>query len=212
MSQALKIAIVDDNENMRETLRDELEYAEIEAEPLAGPFPTLGDLVSTVTGRANAAVCDHHLIANYASCDGAEAVASLYKHRLPAVLVTTYGIANLHEIRLYRRQIPVLLTPDEANPDSLMRGWEVCRREFNGEYVPSRRPWQTMVQIEDVDGDTVYAILPSWNSNEVIKLPKEMINQNLHEHVNPGERFFAQVNKGAERQSELYFEEFEYRG
>lgn len=212
MPHQWKPAIVDDNEDMRETLRDELEYAEIEAKPLAGPFSTLDDLVSTVVGRANAAVCDHHLTRNYASCDGAEAVASLYESKLPAVLVTAYSKADVHEIRRFRRGIPILLTPDEANPDSLVKGFEVCRREFDGEFVPSRRPWQTMVQIEDVDGDTVYAILPGWNSNEVVKFSKTMINSELHEHVVAGERFFAQVNKGAEDQAELFFEDFEYRG
>lgn len=207
-----RVAIVDDQVDSRETMRDELEYARLDAIPLTGPYRTLPELVRAVQQAANAAVCDHHLIANYAQCQGAEAVASLYGLRLPAVLVTAYSMAEMFEIRVFRRGIPVLLTPEAANPDSLMRGWEVCCGEFEGKFQPSRRPWQTLLYIEDVVDEIVYVTMPSWNSTEVVRLPKQIINQECHPYLIPGERLFAKVNKGAEHQSELFFEDFEYRG
>lgn len=207
----LKVAIVDDNDESRETLRDELEEYNFVPEPLLGPFQTVGSLVDAVRAKADVAICDHHLIANYAGFDGAEAVASLYERQLPAVLVTAWSKAELQEIQPFRRHIPVLLTPQEAEIERIARGWDVCRQEFMGQFLPSRRPWQTLVQIEDIDGEDVFVTLPGWRSDEVIRLPKGAIKKDLQRYVKPGERFFAMVNKGAEQQADLFFEDFQYR-
>jgi CheY-like chemotaxis protein len=206
-----RVAIVDDNQNSRETFRDDLESHKFLPEPLEGPFATVDALVEAVRSRADVAICDHHLIANYAGFDGAEAVASLYRQQLPAVLVTAWSKADIHEIQPFRRRIPILLTPEDAGLERIAHGWDVCREEFCGRFSPSRRPWQTLVQIEDVVDDDVFVVLPGWKSDEVIRLRKDMIGEALHQHLRPGERFFAMVNKGAEQQSDLFFEDFKYR-
>ena len=92
----------------------------------------------------------------------------------------------------------------------------MCLNEFGNRFVASRRPWKTLLRIEDVDTSGAfrfaYVILPGWNSSEVVRLPLTLVPAKLRSHVRPGERLFASVNKGAEDQSELYFEDFEYRG
>lgn len=208
---AIKVAIVDDNDDSRETLRDELEDYHYVPEPLQGPFDTLDSLVNTVRAKADVAICDHHLFSNYAGFYGAEAVARLYESRLPAVLVTAWSKANLQEIRPFRRHIPVLLTPEQAEIERIAQGWDVCRNEFKGHFLPSRRPWQTLVQIEDVHGQDVFVTVPGWRSDEVIRLPREAIKKELEPYVKPGGRLFAMVNKGAEQQADLFFEDFHYR-
>lgn len=209
---AIAVAIIDDSDVKRETMKDELEFANVNATPLTGPFASIDDMVMQVRSNANVAVCDHHLVSNYAAFSGAAGVASLYQNRVPAVLVTQYGKADVIQIRRYRRGIPILITPREADPQILIRAWEVCRKEFKGEYLPSRRPWRTLIRIEAIDNRMVDAVLPGWNSEEVIRFSIDLIAHDLHPLVQPGARFFAQVNKGAEDQADLYFEDFEHGG
>lgn len=210
-----RVSIVDDMIEARETLLDEFRGL-LDAHALTGPFDSAESLIAAVKQYGDAAICDHHLIANYAPCSGAVVVARLYDSRYPAVLRTMYGKADVDLIRLHRRNIPVLMPPTDFEPDSFLRAWETCQREFAGEYAPDRRPWRTLVRIEDVAEDgvlpVVYVIIPGWNSREVIRLPRALFPTPLHSVVRAGERFFAQVNKGAESQEELYFTDFEHAG
>ncbi len=212
MSKNQQVAIIDDDEVKRESLLDEFQLAEWSVTVLQGPFQRLEQLTELVLRDSNRAVCDHHFVRNYAAFNGAAAVAELYRHKFPSVLVTQYEVADMFEIRMYRRSIPVLLTPKEADPDSLARGWEVCQDEFAGRFIAARKPWETLVRITDVSEDTVFVLLPGWNSDEVIRVPRRMLPAGIQEILRPGEHLFATVNKGAENQSELYFENFEYRG
>jgi hypothetical protein len=212
-----EVAVLDDDDDGRHTTMGDLELASFAPRPVEGPFANEDLLIETITSSSSAAVCDHHLL-NYAPCSGAKAVNRLYEARFPAVLVTTYFKADIDQIRRFRRNIPALLTPDEtsADPDSIAKGFEQCIREFCGNFSPLRRPWRTLVCVEDVSGrqedPMVYVFLPGWNSSEKVRFPRSIMPNNLHDHVLPGARFFAKVNKGAEDQSELYFEEFELCG
>ena len=206
------VAIIDDDEIKRESMQDEFVLADWTVTVFPGPFQKLDDLTQRVLRDANCAVCDHHFVRNYAAFNGAAAVAELYQRSFPAVLVTQYEVADMFEIRMYRRSIPVLLTPKEADPDTLFRAWEVCQNEFAGNFIPTRKPWKTLVRIADVSEDTVFVLLPGWNSDEVIRVPRRILPSTLSPLLQPGEHLFATVNKGAEDQSELFFENFEHRG
>lgn len=211
------VAIIDDNDDTRETMSDYLKGADFVPHLLTGPFRTIDDLVSAVMRVSNAVVCDHRLTTrNFAPCSGAEVVDLCYRKSFPPVLITTWSKADIDQIRRYRRRIPVLLTPEEANPDTITRGFEACMAEFRDVFQSTRRPWRTLVRVEDVDFDqkppVVYAVVPGWNSEEVIRFPLDMIPDDLYPFVKSGERFYAKVNIGAESQEDLYFDEFEYRG
>ena len=145
------VAIVDDNEDARNTLADELALAHFSPRPLSGPFRSVEEVVEAAAQSA-AAICDHHLArANYCPDTGAQAVAGLYERRVPAVLLTAWSRADFDPIRRFRRRIPVLLSPDDANPDGFLKGWDICKNEFQGRYTPNRKPWQAMVRIEEFD-------------------------------------------------------------
>lgn len=211
------VAVADDSEDARNSMSDELKDFNLTPRPLQGPFKGTDQLVNLARSVAQAAVCDHHLrTRNFADFSGAEAVARSYEMKFPAVLVTSWSKADIDQIRFYRRKVPVLLTPEQADPDSIVRGFEVCIREFKNDFLPNRKPWKTLIRIEAVDDQEanplVYVVIPGWNATEVIRFPKHIIPESLHPHVKPEERFFALVNKGADDQADLYFEEFEYRG
>lgn len=212
-----RVGVIDDSEDTRDTISDELQDAQVEPAPFDGPFGTLNDLIGTVAAAADAVVCDHHLTPrNYAPCTGAEAVANWYANRFPAVLVTRYEKAEIDEIRKFRKNIPSLIPSDEANPDTIVKGLQTCIEEFNGRFISPRKPWTNMFRIDDVDENAkpvqVYVVIPGWQSTEAIRLTRDMFPEALREHVKPDERFFAVMNLGAETQEDLYFDNIEYRG
>jgi len=212
-----RVGVVDDSEDTRDTISDELQDAQLEPAPFDGPFGTLNDLIGTVAAAADAVVCDHHLSPrNYAPCTGAEAVANWYANRFPAVLVTRYEKAEIEEIRKFRRSIPSLIPSDEANPDTIVKGLQTCIEEFKGLFIPPRKPWPNMFRVDDIDVNAnpvqVYVVVPGWQPSEAIRLTLDMFPEALREHVKPDERFFAVMNMGAETQEDLYFDNIEYRG
>ncbi len=212
-----RVPIVDDSDDDRDTIGDDLRDFNLTPQPLAGPFGTVDQLLQAVINGGEAAVCDHHLTPrNYAPCTGAQLLKQCYERKFPSVRVTKYEKANIDQIRPYRRSIPALIPSEDANPEMIVKGWELCVGEFKGQYVPTRKPWRTMLRVEDVIQTSnqvdVYVFVPGWNSDEAIKLSLAMFPEQLRQHVLPNERLFAVVNVGAENQEDLYFEAFEYRG
>ncbi len=210
------IAVGDDNRDIRNTISDEIRDAHVEPKPLEGSYQTAEALVRAAMDVADAAIFDHHLrTRNYAACTGAEVVDMCYTKRFPSVLVTKYSKADIDQIRPHLRRIPVLLTPDDAHSDNILKGLELCIEEIDGRFRPSRKPWRTLVRIEDVDSDgpmpILYVIVPAWNSGEVIRLVHGVPDW-FRSHARPGLRCYARVNIGAESQDELYFDDFELPG
>lgn len=212
------VYIVDDSVDSRSTLRDELKFAAYTPRVIEGPFQTSQELFDSILNIADAVVCDHHLnTRNFAPCSGAEAISHWYFARIPSVMVTKWSKADVDQLRRYRRQVPVILTPEEAsNTDNITKGFEICIEEFNDNFLPSRKPWRNLVRIEEVDTSTrhhiVYAVIPGWDSNEVVRFPIDIIPVDMHLYVKPGSRFYAKINMGAPTQELLYFSDFEYKG
>ena len=117
----------------------------------------------------------------------------------------------LDEIRPSRRFIPVMLRPDELDPASLVQGFQRCIDEFKGTFQSNRRPWRTLVRIEEIDMDRqcLYLVVPGWNRNEVIRLRTSDLPKEIFERIGDQKRFHAQINIGAEGSEELYFERWE---
>lgn len=211
------VGVIDDSQDTRDTISDDLRDVNLVPRPFDGPFYTLDALLETVTTNAEALICDHHLSPrNYAPVTGAEVVAQCYGRQFPSLLVTRYGKADIDHIRRFRRNIPVLLTSDEATPDLIPPSFEICVGEFNNNFLPTRKPWKTLLRIDSLDESSqpigVNTLVPAWNSSEFIKLLIDMFPDDMRVNVAPGERFYAQVNIGADKQEDLYFDGFEYRG
>jgi hypothetical protein len=166
-----------------------------------------------ITSRTQAALCDFKLrVKNYASFNGAELTARWYALGYPALLCTRWDKASVDEVRRYRAQIPVLIKPQDLDPDRIAAGLEVCVREFAGTRVPSRRVWRTMVRVEDVTDDTsryVYLVVPGWEPNDVIGVPLADFPENVQPAVVPDARLYARVNLGAESYEDLFFDAWE---
>lgn len=215
-SGAIKtVAIVDDDVKAQESESLAVQDAGFIATIITGPLGTLSDFLHSSAVDHDALLFDYKLSQGpYASFDGAEAVASLYG-KLPCLLCTMWSPAMLDSMRPYRSRIPVLIPSDSLDGNAVLSGLEICLQESRGNFLPNRVPTQAIVRIEDVDRDQkpgiVYAVVPGWNHKEVVRFPITIIPGNLQPHVKVGERFLAKVNLGADDQSQLYFEDFEYR-
>ncbi|MFY9820529.1 MAG: hypothetical protein WAM82_04055 [Thermoanaerobaculia bacterium] len=207
-----QVLVVEDNPSAREGYQDSLEDMEMDLKPVLekGPLGNLEDYISDAIGRCDAAICDHHLKeSGYAVFNGAKLVAEMNRRQRPAVLCTAWEEAGVDEIRLFRRYIPCLLKPGELDPETFRQALELCIGEFRGRFRPSRYPSRTLVRVEDVDRENAYVVLPGWNPQEVIRLTREAISPDVRSYLKAGARFHARVNIGAERQDELYFEQWE---
>jgi hypothetical protein len=209
-----RVTIVEDDPCNRRSLAEIVADAKFVPVPEDGPLCDLKSFTKGAMRNTDAFIFDHHLKqSQYAPFDGAEAVASLYK-KSPSLLCTTWGKAYIDAIRVYRRKIPILIRTDDLNPDTIAIGFEYCIREFESDFSPSRRPWRTLVRVEDVDEQLrppiFYVVLPGWYSSDKISLPLYLIPSGLRQNIKQGVRFHAQVNKGAENQEDLYFDNFEF--
>lgn len=212
-----RVAIVDDKPHdadyMGELVRD------AGYEPIILPLPVgdLADMVAAIKNQADAVVCDHRL-GGLAPFSGAEAVARLVESHIPAVLVTQYVDIDADvTIRQWRHRVPVLLSRDDADSDRIRQGLTACAREIRGEYLPGRRPWRTLIQIEGTAEDSGERVVEvrvfAWNPLEVVRFPASLVPPQLQERLKgrltEGDCLFAKVNIGAERAEDLFFQDFE---
>ena len=207
-----RVMVVDNQPDSLDAIAYSIEEASLEPIVYQKPFTSIEECLSKVTTQAEAAIFAHHLgPQNTIHFSGASAVAHLYQQQFPSLLVTAWAEADIDTIRPFRKNIPILLKSDEADPQLILSGFEQCVKEFFGDYSSSRRKWRTLIRIEDVDLEKLiaYVVIPGWNPNKVVRLPLIMFPEAQREKVIPNARFFAKVNTGALHHEELYFEEFE---
>jgi hypothetical protein len=210
-----RVSIVDDDGAARQGYEYSIEDLELIPIQEVGPLGQLETFLARTAGASDAAICDHHLRKrNYAQFNGAEAVAAWYRHGFPALLCTRYETAEIEEIRRYRRWIPVLMKPDHLDPTAIENGLFRCIAEFGGEFQPSRRPWRTLIRVDDVveDGPQRHwfgAIVPAWDHSEVVRVWFDQVPPAVRDIIAPDVRLHAEVNIGAEDPEEIYFSNWE---
>ena len=175
------------------------------------PVETIESFLVKAKQSADAVVCDYHLRKhNYAICDGDILVAECYKVGIPGILCTTYTDVDVEIRRDYRRYIPALLRNNCPEPETLIEAWRSGLREISGTFHPTRRPWRTLVRVDEVtDGGYLYAIVPAWSPQQKIRLSEDSLPEEILDLVEPGKRFHAQVNIGAESHEDLFFDDWE---
>jgi hypothetical protein len=113
-------------------------------------------------------------------------------------------------IRLDRDKLPVVLSRDEVDYQTITEGIERCLLEIAGIVPTERRPHRVLVRIDNVDNKLLDVFVPSWNPERSVQVPIQSIDDpRIRELIAPGLRLFAQVNIGAQSASDLYFKNFE---
>jgi hypothetical protein len=207
-----RIQVIDDDPNVRSSYEYPIEELNLTPVIEKGPLPPLVEFVIKSRKIADAAICDFQLrVKKYAGFDGAETVALMYQNHFPAVLCTRYENTNIDEMRKYRRYIPILMKPSELDPTSLVKGFEVCINEFAEEFSVYRKPWRTLIRVDDMDEENgfFYVVIPAWDTHQVIRILKSDLPKWMLEKLRKKSRFHALVNLGAESHHEIYFDNWE---
>jgi hypothetical protein len=206
-----KVAVIDDKAAACEAMAEAVEDANLEPVTYQDRLESIRNFIPRVIKETDAAIFDHYLKpGNYANFNGAEAVFRLYKKKFPALLVTTYSKADIDNIRLFRRNIPVLIPGGYASSETIKEGIKKCFDEFSNKYSKDRKAWRTLVRFEGIDKKEgiAFAIIPAWDTDLVVRIPLKLI---------PGKllidklifRLIAHVNIGAKNHEDLYFENFD---
>lgn len=212
-----RVLVVDDEPKAREGHTWVLEDASFEPVLETGPLdPAPIDYARrTAANGVQAALCDQRLSvrSNYAGYPGSVIVKEWYGLKFPAVLCTRYDDAAINEIRPLRRWIPVLLQPDELDNDaeSFARACNECIYELDVGFRPHREPWRAQVVVADVDEEAkhFWFQVPAWEHSALLRMRAEDIPETVRTMLQPDFRLFAQINLGAERSEDLYFDSWE---
>jgi hypothetical protein len=190
-----------------------------------GKFKDVNQLLSKVfeenTNKIGV-VCDHQLMRGaLADFYGSELVAGLYKQKVPAILVTQYTEHDIEtSIREFRRWTPALIKREQLDEDNVKMAFNFCNDELFGFTPASRLPHRTLLEItsssKDGEDGVAEAIVHGWDPEEKIGFPISLIPEIIKRQVihslslKLNAFVFAEVNLGAERSSELYFDSFEW--
>lgn len=208
------VAVVDDDPNEVEVMTELLMDAGFKSVPFYEEFADPPSLAAEIEKRAQAAVCDHRLRPlGLATFDGAELVAELFTRKIPAVLVTTYlDMDSDVSIRRWRHRIPVLLSRDNAGPDSIRQALAECLRELRGSRSRQRVARRALVRVVDITNESrqevIDSIIPQWNPHRGIRFPALLLPDELRKSVGSGTRLLADVNIGSEVPEDVYLSNF----
>lgn len=202
-----RICIIDDDEESRSAMELTIEDSQFTPIPQNDKVQNIDAYFLNIVKPHDAVVSDHHLKKkNYFPINGAEVVHMCYTKQIPSILVTKYDEgAVIDEIRRFRPQIPVILNPEEFEPDSLMKSLEICINEFRGEFLPSRKAWRSLIRVDSVDENHFYITIPSWNRNGGISLPKSDVPQEIRNVLKDDLWLHADVNIDASSKNDLFF-------
>jgi hypothetical protein len=210
------VAVVDDDYTSALAMSGSVIDAGFEPSILPLDFADLDEVVAKVSEHAQAAVFDHRLsYGGFAPFTGAQAIAALYEHRIPGMLVTTFTMDVDVSIREVRDRVPVLVERRAIDGDAVREGILRAAREIAEGPDPSRTPRRVLVRIESISDEAGHrvadAVVGSWDPNDAIRFPLELLPEHLRTDPEalPGRRLTAMVNIGARDRGELYLRDFE---
>lgn len=212
-----RVAVVDDDAEQAELTSLWLEEANFRPIIIKTdrPFDVPQEVVEIIRSQADGAVCDHRLTHHrFSVFNGAELSACLYDSKIPSILTTQYVDMDVDvSIRKWRHKIPVLLSRDATDSESLKLGLFASSQEILGRVSAARKPHKSLIRVKDMGNESEMTVLdviiPSWNPLRAVRFPLSLIPTGLQGSVVPGTRLFASVNIGAEDSQELYFDDFE---
>ena len=208
--------LVDDNLQVMQAYAEQVTDAELD--PIIESSTWLGTIDEYLQRPklADSGLSDFNLYSSgFADFNGAELVAGWYRQGFPAILCTRYEKTHIEQIRPLRRRIPVMLTPDDLNQDSIRFGLEECVNELQGNFRAHRRPWRTQIKfLEEQDAEqqriSYLVEVPAWGLTEIIRVRAVDLPLGSNATVNPGQRCHAYVNLGAETPEDMYIFDWDF--
>ncbi len=202
--------IVDDEPDARDAYEYAVEDMDVLPYKVAdGLRDSMDAFVSTIQA-GDVVLCDFHLKKrNYASCNGDEVLAKCFRAKVPGVLCTS--IAEPWIRRDCLRYIPGIVRTGNPQPADLIGALARCLRELEGEFEPDRRPWRSLVRVDDIDQERhcFYAVVPAWDVRTKVRIYNDNVPANIQALIEPDRRFHALVNTGADSARDLFFDSWE---
>jgi hypothetical protein len=116
-------------------------------------------------------------------------------------------------IRHWRAMLPSVLSRDEFRAETFKAALDVCRNEIQGVFTPQRRRHRVLLRVVDIQNEAnqrvIDAIIPAWSNKTAVRFPFAIVPKRLQTRVLNKGLVIAQVNLGANRPEELYFDKFE---
>jgi CheY-like chemotaxis protein len=209
-----RVAVIDDNEDGRDTIVDDLDALNFKGIPIVGPF---GDDLERLLYEVECfdpqfVICDLRLSPRqFATFSGLRVVEELIARQRPAMLLTTYQDPERLHLRAARSRVPVIRGRDGFRIQDVTTLHEIVRREIEHEPVPSRKRHRVLVNVEDVrpDADEIDVVVPSWRRDHALVLPRSLLGEAIRTAVKPGDTILGKVNIGATDEDELFFDELD---
>ena len=209
-----RVVIVDDDDESRRSLAYTLE--DLHIEPVLQDQPLPNDpmvALKALIERGDGILSDYRLQKKhaYSTFDGDRLVAAANKLGFPAVLCTSYTDSDVTMNRSLRRYIPILLSADDYSPEKVELGFRRCIEEQQGNFDEHRRPFRSLVRVEDVEENApyFYVVVPGWSADQKIRVYYDDMPAEVRSRIAPGYRTHAQVNVGAEVPEDLFFDGWE---
>lgn len=212
-----RILLLDDDPNIRSLYEFNLEDMNVDTEEV--------EVVNSVPAflaqinHADGFVCDLNLNSRkYSPVNGDVIVSALYRQNSPAVLCSR-DVDNVSSVRRLRHSIPCVLDARELNSENVRNAFEVCIKEFAGEYSVFRKPWPTLIRFENIvlqtnDAVRVAVVIPGWDSQSLVEVDITKADGKIYNDVlqafGAGEvyRCKAIVNLEVETSRDLYIKDW----
>lgn len=214
-----KVALIDDDPEVRASYRLHVEDMDLFAEEIESPLGDVDAFINRMERTHTGIICDYHLKSTkYSSVDGDIIAARLYQHDFPVVLCSRFeGVSA--SVRSLRRYIPTIIKAEDLSHISVREAFEICVSEFSGKFTPGRKPYTTVIRVESarqLAGAEIQfsVVIPAWDPRKGIDVTvksseNKLFNEILRE-VKSGEikRVSAQVNLGAETTDEIFISDW----
>ena len=209
-----KIAIVDDDDDCRESLAILVEDAGYEPELITGRFGNnKQSLINEIRSHDIFGVISDHRLSHghLANFFGSELLASLYDLKIPSVLITQFLDVDADtSIRKYRDKLPAVIGRGTQNPKLISKLLDFSRQEILNGRTSSRKPHRALIRIDDYSIGTkeglVEGVVTNWDSELKIKFQVELIPESVRRQMMESDinRLIAFVNTGASNPNDIF--------
>jgi hypothetical protein len=122
------------------------------------------------------------------------------------MLLTTFQEPERLTLRAARARVPVIKGRDDFRVEDVRDLREIVLSEMAERPVASRRPHRVLLRVEAVRDSQADVVVPSWSRDHAFVLTKDLIAPNIRNRVRPGEYLLGDVNIGAEKEEDIYFD------
>ncbi|MCW8922749.1 MAG: hypothetical protein OQK69_03850 [Gammaproteobacteria bacterium] len=212
-----KIAIIDDDEETRETAAIDVDDMGLEPVLIVGEGLSIDDIIQQIQAeKVDAIISDHRLSpGNLSNFTGAEILSKLYTLKFPSLLVTQFlDIEGDVGIRKYRDKLPSVIGRGDQSPELIVKLLEASKYEIEKGRPVHRQPHRAIIRVEkfsnEDDCDVIDGVITTWSNDTAVRFPVDSLSAEIKSEIqseikgNKKPRLMAFVNTGGNTAQELF--------